>query len=86
MSAIQLRAPVSSFGSTSQLKRDGIVLEKGVVLTEEWLRQHEDFLCREMDIFTVYPDILLDLYTPINSEFRLFAYQRINEIVPLLFR
>lgn len=75
MSAIQLRAPVSSFGATNQLKRDGIVLEKGVVLTEDWLAQHEKFLARELDIFTVYPDVYLQLITPTQSEFRLFPYQ-----------
>lgn len=59
MSAIQLRAPTSSFGATNQLKRDGIILEKGVVLTEDYLRRHEKFLARELDLFTVYPDALI---------------------------
>lgn len=75
MAAIQLRAPVSNFGPTNQLKRDGIVLEKGVVLTEDYLIKHEKFLQKELDLFTVYPDIYLQLLTPTQSEFRLFPYQ-----------
>lgn len=75
MSAIKLRAPISNFGPTNQLKRDGIVLEKGIVLTEDYLIKHESFLQKQLDLFTVYPDLYLELIKPVDSEFHLFPYQ-----------
>lgn len=59
------------------IERDGVVIEKGAVLTEDWLFQHKDFLGDLMSIFTAYPDIYLDIITPQDSNFHLFFYQRI---------
>ena len=58
-------------------ERDGTEVEKGVVLTEEYLKAHEDSLCELIDLYTAYPDIYLDTIKPADSTFELFFYQRI---------
>lgn len=57
--------------------RDGVEIEKGAVLNEEWLIAHEDKLRELFHIFSTYPDIYLDVITPEGSNFKLFFYQRI---------
>ena len=59
-------------------QREGIELEKGSVLTQKYLEQHEDDLCRWAELFTVYPDYYLDIIKPVDSEFELFFYQRLT--------
>ena len=58
-------------------ERDGTEVEKGVVLTEEYLKTHEDNLRELIDLYTAYPDIYLDTIKPADSTFELFFYQRI---------
>lgn len=58
-------------------ERDGVEVEKGVVLTEEYLKVHEEDLREIMDLYTAYPDIYLDTIKPADSTFELFFYQRI---------
>lgn len=75
---IILRDPSSStFNNREKIIRDGIELEKGVVITQEWLEKNEDFLTEQWEIFSAYPDIYLDLIKPKESNFELFPYQRI---------
>lgn len=57
-------------------KREGIELEKGATITNEWLEQHYDMLKDWVNLFTAYPDYYLDIIKPIDSEFGLFFYQR----------
>lgn len=57
--------------------RDGVELEKGVVITEEYLKQHEDLFIQYAEFFTAYPDLYLDIIKPVDSNFELFFYQRI---------
>ena len=57
--------------------REGIELEKGASLTTEWLRQHEEFLRKQVELFSTYPDLYLDCIKPMDSDFSLFFYQRI---------
>lgn len=57
--------------------RDGTELEKGIVLTEEYLIKNQKFLEKTMQIFSAYPDIYLDVIKPVDSNFTLFFYQRI---------
>lgn len=78
MSIITLRSPErSGFNSSSILYRDGIVLEKGVVITQPFLEKNEELLQKYLNFFSVYPDVYLDLIKPENSNFQLFPYQRI---------
>ena len=57
--------------------KKGIPVEKGVVLSEEYLRQHKEEIGKTMSFFTAYPDLFLDLITPEDEKFQLFFYQRI---------
>ena len=57
--------------------REGIEIEKGAILTEQYLIEHEELFRQYADFFTAYPDIFLDLIKPDDSNFTLFFYQRI---------
>ncbi len=57
--------------------RDGIEIEKGVVLTETYLNKFIDKLKVIFTIFSAYPDLFLDLIKPTYEQFSLFFYQRI---------
>lgn len=57
--------------------RDGIELEKGAVLTEDYLQKNRKEIEKIMSLFSVYPDLFLDIITPVDSNFSLFFYQRI---------
>ena len=58
--------------------RDGIEIEKGVVLNEDYLKEHFNEIGDMFSIFSAYPDIYLDLIKPQDSNFELFFYQRIT--------
>lgn len=58
-------------------KRENIPLEKGVVLTEQYLTSIQDLLEKYMNFFTAYPDIFLDLIAPVDAQIKLFPYQRV---------
>lgn len=78
MAAIQLLDPnTSQFNTQEKLYHGGIELEKGVVITPYFLEKNQDFLQECFQLFSVYPDVFLDLITPENSNFTLFPYQRI---------
>jgi len=57
-------------------EREGIELEKGATITNEYLNRHYDELCKWVNLFTAYPDYYLDIIRPADSEFSLFFYQR----------
>ena len=57
--------------------REGIEIEKGAILTEQYLIEHEELFREYADFFTAYPDIFLDIIKPEDSNFTLFFYQRI---------
>lgn len=57
-------------------EREGIELEKGAAITNEYLNRHYDELCKWINLFTAYPDYYLDIIRPADSEFSLFFYQR----------
>lgn len=64
----------------SQVQRhykEGVELEKGVILTEEYLLKHEELFKKYANFFSAYPDIFIDLITPEESNFSLFFFQRI---------
>lgn len=58
-------------------KRDGIEIEKGAVLNEDWLEANFEEIGKICNIFAAYPDIYLDIIKPADSNFELFFYQRI---------
>ena len=57
--------------------RNGIVLDKGVVLTEDRIMKNFELYADQISFFTVYPDLFIDLITPKDSNWSLFPYQRI---------
>ena len=57
-------------------EREGIELEKGAVITNEYLERHYDEICKWINLFSAYPDYYLDIIKPADSEFGLFFYQR----------
>ena len=67
----------SIFNTRTRLYRDGIELEKGVVITSQFLERNEDLLHDCWEIFSAYPDIYLDTIKPQDSNFDLFPYQRV---------
>ena len=77
MSAIKLRSPHSEYNTQEKVYRDGTELEKGVVITNDFLERNEDFLLDCLEKFTAYPDIYLDIIKPESSTMSLFPYQRL---------
>ena len=67
-------------------ERDGIELDKGAVLTNEYLNRHYDELTEWVNYFTAYPDIYLDIIKPVESEFSLFFYQRFTLRILMRFK
>ena len=57
--------------------REGIKIDKGVILTEERIDRYYDLYTKYINFFTVYPDLFIDLITPKDSQWSLFPYQRI---------
>lgn len=55
----------------------GIPVEKGVILSEEYLIEHKEEIGNMLTFFTAYPDLFIDLITPEDDNFQLFFYQRI---------
>ena len=65
------------FNTKSKIYRDGVELEKGVAITQEFLERNEELLLDCWQIYSAYPDIYLDTIIPKNSNFDLFPYQRL---------
>ena len=58
--------------------KDGIEIEKGTVVTEEFLKKNFDNIGDMLSIFTAYPDVFLDFIAPEENSMKLFFYQRIT--------
>lgn len=58
-------------------KREDVIIEKGVVLTEDYLEQNQDLFSKYAQMFSAYPDIFLDTISSESDSFSLFYYQRI---------
>lgn len=72
---IRLLDPETSiFNSSDRIYRDGTELEKGVMLSENWLKNNEDLLYDYWEKFSAYPDVFLDSILPTESTFTLFPY------------
>lgn len=59
-------------------QRDGTIIEKGVILNENYLEENMEKIGDVMSIFSAYPDVYLDVIKPQDSSFTLFFYQRIT--------
>lgn len=58
--------------------REGTIIDKGVILNENFLQENKEEIGWVMSIFSAYPDLYLDLIKPQDSSFTLFFYQRIT--------
>lgn len=56
---------------------DGLTIEKGTILTEDYIMENREVIEKWLNLFLAYPDIYIDLITPRDSTFKLFFYQRI---------
>ena len=65
--------------STEAFYRDGIPIEKGVVLTKEFLDSNQELFTSYLNYWLLYPDLFLDAIQPEEDKknFHLFFYQRI---------
>ena len=59
--------------------RDGIALEKGVILTKKFLDDNQSLFTSYLNYWLLYPDLFLDAIqsTDDKKNFHLFFYQRI---------
>ena len=57
--------------------RDGIELIKGAPMTMSRILENEKLYEEYCSFFTAYPDLFIDLITPVDSTFELYFYQRI---------
>ena len=74
---IKLDSLIRGEENYERIEREGIELDKGVILTNEYLESNEELFRQYAEFFSAYPDIFLDLIKPIESNFDLFFYQRI---------
>ena len=78
MTPITLLDPDSQiFNNRQKFFKDGIEVEKGVVLTPQFLEKNEDLLYYYWELFLSYPDLYLDLITPEDQTRTCFPYQRV---------
>ena len=68
----------SIFSSSKQVGyKEGVEIEKGVILNEDYLEKNEKEIGDAMSFFTAYPDVFIDLISPEGCGIKLFFYQRI---------
>lgn len=75
--AIKVDVSTKEVNGSLKYYRDGIELEKGVELTSERIDKNLELYEAICTKFSAYPDLLIDLITPIDSNFELYFYQRI---------
>lgn len=51
--------------------------EEKVVITPDYINEHQQEMEDMVTLFTLYPDYLIDVITPHDSYFKLFFYQRV---------
>jgi len=67
---------MSEFGTTSTYMIDGIPIEKGVVLTKEYLDANQELFTKYLNLWILYPDLFLDAIQSSEDKkyFHLFFY------------
>ena len=83
---LSARQELMSEDFIERAEREGIELEKGAVITNEYLERHYQDLCKWVNLFTAYPDYYLDIIRPAESEFSLFFYQRFTLRILMRFK
>ena len=64
---------------TEVITRDGIPIEKGIVLTREYLDANQELFTKYLDLWLRYPDLLLDMIQDQEDakNFHLMPFQRV---------
>ena len=52
-----------------RIERDGTEIEKGVIITEDYLIKNEKFFAEILNIFAAYPDLYLDMIKPQKQDY-----------------
>lgn len=60
---------------SSEFIRDGVPLEKGAILTERRIDNNRELYEKYISLWSVYPDLYLQLITPTTSKFKLKFFQ-----------
>ena len=58
-------------------EREGVPIEKGVVITEDFLEKNEELFRQYSHYFMLYPDLFLDLIATKTCPIKFYYYQRI---------
>jgi len=74
---VKVETQTQEINGSMHYYRNGIELEKGVELTSQRIDDNLELYEKICNKFTAYPDLLLELLTPVDSNFDLFFYQRI---------
>ena len=61
---------------TQKFYKDGIELEKGAIITERRIKKNRSLYEKFCELWSVYPDLFLDLIKSSVSHFNLYFYQR----------
>lgn len=56
----------------------GVPIEKGAVITEDWLKKNFEEVGKMISLFSAYPDLYIDLISREDDKISLFFYQRIT--------
>lgn len=72
-----IAAALNQFRLKSNTLREGLPVEKGVQLDENWCVKNEDLIEFYCQHFVLYPDYFLDLNSSKDIEVELCYYQRI---------
>lgn len=67
---------LNKFHPKTEILKEGIPVEKGVVLDEDWVERHNDLVEYYCQQFILYPDIFLDLSAAKDGAIELYHYQR----------
>ena len=60
---------------SSDFFKDGIALEKGAVISEKRIERNFELYSKYCELWSVYPDLYIDLITPSDSKFKLKFFQ-----------
>ncbi len=66
--------PAEAFRVKEGTLRDGIPVEKGVVLTEDFLEKNEELIAKYCNYFMLYPDLFLEMVQSKDCPIHLYFY------------
>lgn len=69
--------PLNSFRINKNTLREGIPVEKGVVLTEDYLEKNKELFQEYCRYFMLYPDLFLETIQSKDCPIKFYYYQRI---------